>query len=146
MDIRPAEGHGLVEDRKGIPHGTVRLDGNHMEGLLIYGNLLFGGHILEVADDIGDADPAEIVGLASGQDRREHLVLFGGRQNEDGVCGRLLEGLEEGIEGRLGEHVDLIDDVHAVLPDGRGYLYLVEEGLDIVDTVIGCRIQFMDAV
>ena len=41
---------------------------------------------------------------------RDDLVFFGGRQDEDGVCGRLLERLEEGVEGGRREHVDLVDD------------------------------------
>ena len=40
-----------------------------------------------------------------------YLVDFGGRQDKDGVGGRFFQGLQQGVEGRCGEHVDFVDDV-----------------------------------
>ena len=68
--------------------------------LIVYGDAFLGGDVREVAHDVGDADAVEVEGLAAGENGRKDLVFLGGGQYEDGVCGRLLEGLEEGVESR----------------------------------------------
>ena len=40
----------------------------------------------------------------------------------------------------------LVYDVHAVFADLRRDPHLLHQSLDVVDTVVGCRIQLMDAV
>ena len=65
---------------------------------------------------------------------------------EYSMCRRFLKGLQEGIESRLGEHVHLVDDIYAVSSDLRRDTHLVHEGLDVFDSVVGCRIQLMYAV
>ena len=52
--------------------------------------------------------------LAARQDGRRDLVELGRGEDEDHVRRRLLEGLEEGVEGLRGEHVDFVDDVDLV--------------------------------
>ena len=59
---------------------------------------------------------------------------------------RFLERLQEGIEGTGGEHMHLIDDVDPILPRSRGDVDLVDEVSDIVDGVIGRRIELKDIV
>jgi hypothetical protein len=46
------------------------------------------------------------------------LVRLGGGQNEHGVRRRFLEGLEQGVEGLGGEHVDFVDNVDFVFALG----------------------------
>ena len=145
-DLGAAESHGLVENRQGVAHGSVRLEGNDVEGLVIDGNPLLSGDVPQVADDVRDADPVEIIGLAAGEDGREDLVLLGRRQDEDGVCRRFLEGLEEGVEGLGAEHMDLVHDIDAVAADLRRDVDLVDEHLDVIDAVVGGRVEFVDAV
>lgn len=53
----------------------------------------------------------------------------------------LFERFEEGVEGGGGEHVYLIDDVHLVLTQGGSYVYLVDEGANVVHGVIGGGIE-----
>ena len=60
------------------------------------------------------------------------------------MLGRFLKGLEEGIEGCRGEHVDLVDDEHLVLTDLRWDAGLLHEGLDMLDGVVGGGIEFKD--
>ena len=146
VDVRPAEGDRLVEEREGVAHGPVRLVGDHVQGLVIHRDPLLAGDAAQVAHDVRHADAVEIVGLAAAQDRREDLVLLRGGEDEDGVCRRLLEGLEEGVESRLREHVHLIDDIHRIASHLRRDLHLVHQGLDVVHAVVGRRIQFVDAV
>ena len=63
-------------------------------------------------------------------------MFLGGRQNEDNVGGRLFECLQESVEGRVGEHVDLVDDEYAVAPLGRSHHNLVDKLAHGVDAVV----------
>ena len=146
FDFSSAERHRLVEDGEGVAHGSVRLAGDDMQRFVVHSDPLFGRNHAQVLHDVRHADSVEIVGLAARKDSREYLVLLGRTQDEDRVCRRLLERLEKGVEGRLREHMDLIDDVHAVLSDLRGNLHLVHQGLDIVHAVVRSGVQFAYAV
>ena len=55
--------------------------------------------------------PLEVEALAAVGDRRHHLVRLGRREDEERVRGRLLERLQEGVPGLLGQHVGLVEDV-----------------------------------
>lgn len=44
----------------------------------------------------------------------------------------------------LGEHVHLVDDVHLVLADDRGKIDFIRQLANLVDGVVGCRVDFQD--
>ena len=67
------------------------------------------------------------------------MFLCGGK-DEDGVRGRLLKGLEQGIESALREHVNLVDDINRVLAYLRRDTHLVDERADIVHRVVRRRV------
>ena len=54
--------------------------------------------------------------------------------------------LKESIECGLRKHVHLIDDVHAVFSDLRRYPYLVHKSLDVIYTIVGSGIKFVNAI
>ena len=144
--LRAAEGHRLVKDGEGVTHGAVGLGGYYVQGFIVNVHPFFLGDATEVPHHVRNADAVEVVGLAAAQDGGENLVLLRGGQDEDGVCRRFLQGFEESIERRLGEHVNLVDDIHAVLSHLRRHLHLLHEGFDVLHGVVGGGIQFMDAV
>ena len=63
-------------------------------------------------------------------------MLLSSRKNEYGVCRRFLQSLEEGVEGRLRQHMYLVDDVDAVVSHLRRHSHLVHQGLDVLYTVV----------
>ena len=73
-------------------------------------------------------------------------MLIRGAKYENRVCRRFLKSFEEGVECRLREHMHLVDDVHAVTANLRRYLDLVHQSLDVIHSVVGCGIEFADAV
>ena len=117
-----------------------------MQGLIVDVNVLLRRYLPEIHHDIRNADAVEIVSLATGENGRKNLVLLRGRKNEYGVGRRLLQCLEEGVEGRLGQHVHLVDDIDTVPADLRRNLDLVHQCLDVVHTVVGGGIQLVDAI
>ena len=81
---------GLIEDGEGVAHAAVGFLGDDVEGLGLGLDALLLGHVLQVADDVGDGDAGEVVDLTAGEDRGEDLVLLRGGEDEDGVVWRVL--------------------------------------------------------
>ena len=73
-------------------------------------------------------------------------MLLGGGHDEYGVGRGLFERLEESVEGALGEHVHLVDDVYAVASELRGYAYHLDELANAVDGVVGGGIELVYVV
>ena len=71
-------------------------------------------------------------------------MFFGGGEDEYGMCRRLLERLEKGVECGGGKHVYLIDYEHAVSTHCRWYKHLVDKGFHVVDAVVRGGVQFDD--
>ena len=99
--IRTAERHSLVKDSKGVTHGAVSLMRDYMKRLIIDGHTLAGSYHTQVLHDVFDSDSVEIICLATRQDSRKDLMLLSCGQNEDSVCRRFLQSLEECIERSL---------------------------------------------
>ena len=117
-----------------------------MQGVVGDIHIFLCRNIFQVADNILHPDAVEIVGLAAGQDGGENLVLLCGGKDEDGILRRFLKCLEKGVEGGLGQHVDLIYDIDAVAANLRRNAHLVGEGTDVLHRVVAGGIQLMDAV
>ena len=64
-------------------------------------------------------DAAEVEALGAADDGGRHLVRVGGGEDEDDVVGRLLDHLQQRVEGVRAEHVDLVDDVDPPAQLGR---------------------------
>ena len=56
----------------------------------------------------------QVEALAARQHRHRHLARLGGGEDELHMLGRLLERLEQAVEGLLRQHVHLVDDVDLV--------------------------------
>ena len=87
----------------------------------------------------------ELQVLGAAPDRVAHLLRIRGGEHEHDMRWRLLQRLQECRLGGLGEHVDLVEDVHLV-PAGRAERGLLDEVAHRVDTVVARGIQFVDVV
>ena len=88
LHIGTAKRHRLVENRERVTHCPVSLAGDDVERLVINIDILLGRDVAQIPHYVRNADTVEIVGLAPGQDRRQNLVLLGGRQDENRMCRR----------------------------------------------------------
>ena len=107
-----------------------------MEGLVIDLHPFLIGDSPEIPNHVGNRDTVEIVCLAAGKNSRENLVLFGSGEDENRVGRRLFKSLQEGIECRGREHMDLVYDIDAVFTHLRRYLDLLHQCLDVIDAVV----------
>ena len=60
------------------------------------------------------------------------------------MCGRLFERLEEGVEGGLREHVDLVDDEDRVAARLRDDPHLFDERADVLHRIVRRGVEFVD--
>ena len=71
-------------------------------------------------------------------------MLLGCCEHKDGVLGRLLQSLEEGVERRRREHVDLVDYEYRVATLLWDDAHLLDEVADVIHRVVRCRIELVD--
>ena len=145
-DVPLTERRHLVEYRQRVAHTAISLLGNDVQCLLLVSDSFFLGHHLEMIHDIGNGHTLEVVYLAPADNRGQDLVLLGSGKDEDDMCRRLLQGLEEGIEGSRGKHVYLVDDEHLILTDLRRDACLLHQHLDVLHGVVRGSIQLEDVI
>ena len=102
----------------------------------------FRGDIAEMAHQHVGLDPAQVKTLAARQHRDRDFSDFSGGKDEFGVLGRLLQRLQEGVEGRRRQHVDFVDDVDLVAGAGRRIAHAVIDLADVIDAGMGRGVHF----
>ena len=135
--VRPA----LVGQRDGIAHAALRQAGDEQRRLPVEGEALLPGDIAEPVGNVIRLDPLKIEALAAGGDGGGHLVRLGRCQDEQHMLGRLLHDLEQGVEGLGAEHVDLVDDIHALVALHRAHEGLLAQLADVIDAAVARRID-----
>ena len=134
--------HALVQNGQGVPQGAVRQAGNESGGAVRQFQLFLLRHILDARGNVFRVNAPEVKPLAAGQDGGRKLVDFGGGQDEFDVLRRLFQGLQQRVERTGGEHVDFVNNVDAVFAADRREVRLVPDVPDVVDTVVGRRVNF----
>ena len=92
--------------------------------------------VVQPSHDLARQNAAERKALAARENGRGHLVQLGRRQNEHQVLRRLLQNFQQRVERRDGEHVHLVDDVHALFHLRRGVDGLAPQRADMVHAVV----------
>ncbi len=141
--VASAEKHGLVIHRQGVAHAAVRLLSYDMKRFVVVGDTLAIGYEPEIPHHVVYLYALEIVYLATRKYRRYDLMFLGGRQYEYGMCGRLLQRLEKGVERSRRQHVGLVDDVDAVAAYLRRYAHLLGKGAYVIHRVVGGGVQLV---
>ncbi|OPZ37164.1 MAG: hypothetical protein BWY96_01809 [Spirochaetes bacterium ADurb.BinA120] len=108
------EGEHLVQERLRVPHRAVGGAGYRIKGPLLHIEALDPGYMGKVCDDRVDRYLLEKIFLAARKNGVRDSVNLGSGEYEDHVGRRLLERLQQRVEGLGGEHVHLVDDVYLV--------------------------------
>ena len=122
-----AEHAQLLERGEGVAHAAAGMARHDADGLVVELKALLLAHVAQAALDVLVADTVEIEPLAAREDRLEDLLRVGGAEHEDHMRRGLLERLEQRVERRRGEHVDLVDDVDLVLAAHRGEVHRADD-------------------
>ena len=93
------EGQHLVEQRLGVAHAAIGQAGDERQRLGVGLGAFGGDDAGQLADDGRIGDAAEVEALGAADDGGRHLVRVGRGQDEDDVVGRLLDQLEQRVEG-----------------------------------------------
>ena len=94
--------------------------GDEAQGALFHLEFFLPGDEGQMAVDLLAGQPFEIKPLAAGEDGRRELMTFRSGKDKDDMGRRLLQGLQEGIEGFRRQHMRFINDVYLVIPFHRG--------------------------
>ena len=132
----------LVEQRQPVANRSVGGTGDNLDRFLLNLYRFLGRHRPEMVGQLVLVDAAQVEALTARQDRNRHLANLGRREDEDNVVGRLLQRLQQTVEGLPGEHVDLVDDVDLVTRRNRFVANPFDQFADIVDAGTAGRIHF----
>lgn len=143
-DRVPAESNDLIEHRLGIAHRAVGSFGKGFGSSGLQGDPLVFCDIEKMARNLFSGESAQIEALATAQDRGRHLLCLGRGKEELHMVGRFLKRLEQGVEGRRREHMNLIDQVDFVGTARRSVGGILTQGTDALDTVIARPIDLHD--
>ena len=140
----PQKADELVKGGLSIAHAAFRAAGDGFEGAFLDVDVFEFGDVREVFRDERGRDSPQIEALAARKDGREHLFRLGGGEHELHMRRRFLEGFQQGVEGRSGEHVDFVNDVDFKLGGGGGVFDGVAEIADLFDAVVAGAVDFQN--
>ena len=144
-DAPAAVRRDLLERGERVSHAAARMPRDELERRLVVREALLRAHEGEVRLHLVGTDGVEVEALDAGEDRGEDLLRVGRAHDEDDVGGRLLDGLEQRVERRRREHVDLVDDVDLVVAAHRRVVDAGDDLLaDVVDARVGCGVELDD--
>jgi len=93
---------------------------------------------------VGRRHPTELELLTAGEDRRRDGVDLGGGEDEDEMGRRLLDDLEQRVEGLAGQSVHLVEDDDLVTVPGGAVAEALGELADLLDLGVGRRVDLED--
>ena len=144
-DLAVAKDAQLLQRGDGVAHAAARVANHEVKGLVLIREALLVANLGQVGMHLVVADGMEVEALHTRQDRGENLLRVGGAHDEHHVRRRLFEGLEQRVEGRRGQHVDLIDDVDLVAATHRREVDAVDDLLaHVVDARAAGRVELVD--
>ena len=101
VEFLAGEGDQLIENTQRIAERAICLSGHYMQRSFFGFYPLFRADALQVFHHVRHGDAVEVEDLASRQNGRKDLVLFGCGEDEDRMRRWFFERLQKRIEGRL---------------------------------------------
>ena len=127
-----------------IPKAAPGVAGHQAQGVRVYGHSFRPGDFFQTGVNQIGGNAAEVKPLATGDNRRENLVGLGGAKDENDMAGRLFQGFQEGVGGRVGEHVGFVDDVDLAAALDGGKVDLFPYIPNLVDSAVAGGVKFDD--
>ncbi len=141
----PAAQHGrLVQQGQRVPERALGLPGHGVSGGLVELHALALGQLHQVLRHELARSPPEVEPLAPAHDGGRHLVGLGRAEQEAHPRWRLLEHLQQGVEGLAGQALRLVDDVDLLAAHGRCGGGPFPQLAGVVDAAVGGRVDLDD--
>ncbi len=137
VDVDLLMRRALVEQAQRVADAALGEAGDQLGRLAGEFEAFFPGDVRDLVGQLRRFDAAEVVALAAREDRRGDLLQLGRGEDEDQMLRRLLDDLQQRVEGREREHVHLVDDIDALLHRGGREHGLLAQGADVVHAVVG---------
>jgi len=142
FETRRAVRERLVEQRLGVARRAGAGSRDHGECLGVGFHSFTGTQVGESVDELLGREERELEVLGPRADRRQHLLGVGRREHEHDVRRCLLERLQQCVGGRVGEHVDFVEDVDlparaGTEPERRA----LDDVADVVDAAVRRRVE-----
>ena len=135
------EGDGLVRQAERVAHGAARGTRQQPQRLRLGRHAFLRQHMLQVLQHGLRRHGPQVELQAAAQHRDGHLLRVGGGEHEFQVFGRLLQRLQHGVEGGVGEHVHFVDHEDLEAPLHRLVDRLFEQALHLVHAAVGGGIE-----
>ena len=132
-----AAGDGLVQRRKRVAHAALARLRQHGERLRVGLDAFLPADPLHPGHHLVEIHRAETEVLAARGDGGGDLVRLGRAQHEDHPLGRLLERLQQRVEGLAGDLVRFVDDEDLVAVARRPVAHVLPQLAHLVDAAIG---------
>ncbi len=130
------------EQALAVAHGSVGQPPDQAQGVGVGLRAFLRGEARQLARDFFRGQAAKAVVLAAREDGRDDFFRLGGRQDEDDVAGRLLQRLEQRVEGGAAHHVRFVEDVDLLAAaHGRQGNFLAQVA-HVVHAVVARRVDF----
>ena len=139
--VATGKGNGLIGERQGIAHGAARAARQQVQGAGFCRDVLGLQNLLQVRGNGLRHHGAQIELQAAAQYCHRHFLRVGGGEYEFEVFGRLFQRLQHGVEGRVGEHVHLVDHEDLEAPLHRLVHGLLQQALHFVHAAIAGGVQ-----
>ncbi len=138
-DLASRRGRELVERRDGVAEAAAGASPDEGERRVGSLDALAVRDAAQQPRQLAEPGTFEPERLAARPDRREHLREVGRAEDEDEVGRRLLDQLQERVEGGVRELMRLVEDVDLVAPLDRLQDDVVADLADVVDARAGTQ-------
>src|SRR3954466_6410447 len=98
-----------------------------MQRFIFCRNIFTISNAFQMLGNVADLNSVKVKDLATRKNSWDHLVLFRGRQDEDGIRWRLFKRFKESVESCIREHVNLIDDINLKFSKLRWITDLIDQ-------------------
>ncbi len=136
------KGHHAVEKTQGVTHAAVGLAGYHLKCLDFGLDFFLAANKFEAIANGCLGNTTEVEALHAGENGMRNLADFCGGKDEYHMRRWFFQGLQQGVESVLGQHVHFVNDVNLILALHGGVFDLFAQVTDIVHTVVGSAVDF----
>ena len=144
FELRAAAGDGLIQRRERIAHAAFAGLRQHGQRFGVGLDAFLPADPRHARGQVLETHRAKAEMLAARGDGGRDLVRLGGAEHEDHPRRRLLDGLEQRVEGLAGDLVGLVDDEDLVAVARRLVAHVFAQLAHLVDAAVGGRVDLDD--